>query len=123
MASLKARADKLVHVAETIKAKLAKKELDEDSEQMREIKQVMFNMGMESGFQSHVDKSISGKNYHVELASEVERFLIKVLEKMGGVIGMIDLYCMYNRARGTDLISPDDLKVVCDKLDKTSQHV
>jgi hypothetical protein len=50
MASLKAKADKLVGVAEAIKAKLAKKELDEDSEQMREIKQVMFNMGMEGNF-------------------------------------------------------------------------
>ena len=43
-----------------------------------------------------------------------------MIEKFGGVVGLIDLYCMYNRARGTDLISPEDLKKAAQKLDKTS---
>jgi ESCRT-II complex subunit VPS36 len=94
--------------------------LDGETAEMKEIKQVMFNMGMDSGFESVVDKNIAGKNYHNELASEVERFLTKVIDKFGGVLGLIDLYCMYNRARGADMISPDDLKVVCDKLHSNS---
>ena len=38
------------------------------------------------------------------------------------MVGLVDLYCMYNRARGTDLISPDDLSIACKKLDETSQR-
>jgi len=29
--------------------------------------------------------------------------------KAGGIITLADVYCLFNRARGTELISPDDL--------------
>jgi len=45
-----------------------------------------------------------------------------IIDKFGGVVGLIDLYCMYNRARGTDLISPDDLNIACKKLHQSSQR-
>jgi len=63
---------------------------------------------------------MSGKNYHNELASELEKFLDSVVEKFGGVVGLVDLYCMYNRARGTDLISPEDLNIACTRLNSIS---
>lgn len=81
----------------------------------------MFNMGITSDFSTTVSKDISGKNYHAELSLEIEKFLLTIIEKFGGVIGTIDLYCMYNRARGTDLISPEDLHVACTKLNSNSQ--
>lgn len=40
--------------------------------------------------------------------------------KFGGVIGLVDLYCMYNRARGTDLISPEDLNIACSNINRNS---
>jgi len=52
----------------------------------------------------------------MELAKEVEKFSFGVLDKFGGVLALIDIYCMYNRARGTDLISPEDLLIACEKL-------
>ena len=39
-----------------------------------------------------------------------------MLDKFGGVLALVDLYCMYNRARGTDLISPDDLILACNTM-------
>jgi ESCRT-II complex subunit VPS36 len=67
-----------------------------------------------------VSKDIAGKNYHTELALELEKFLDSVVERFGGVVGLVDLYCMYNRARGTDLISPEDLNVACSRLNNNS---
>ena len=61
-------------------------------------------------------RDLSGKNYFVELAREVEKFANSILDKVGGVLALVDLYCMYNRARGTDLISPEDLLIACEKL-------
>jgi len=112
----------MVLIAEQIKSKLARKELDADSEEMKEIQSVMFNMGIASDFSTTVSKDTSGKNYHQELAYEVEKFLNTIIDKFGGVVGLVDLYCMYNRARGTDLISPDDLKIACNKLNSTSAN-
>ena len=31
------------------------------------------------------------------------------LEKVGGMMAMADVYCLFNRARGSELVSPDDL--------------
>ncbi|EPS59266.1 hypothetical protein M569_15541, partial [Genlisea aurea] len=40
-------------------------------------------------------------------------FVKKPLERAGGTINLIDIYCLFNRARGTELISPDDLLQAC----------
>ena len=81
----------------------------------------MFNMGIASDFQTQVSKDTSGKkNFHDALAHEIEQFLSSIIDKFGGVVGLVDLYCMYNRARGTDLISPDDMSIACTKLNQHS---
>jgi len=36
-------------------------------------------------------------------------FLRPRMAKAGGIITLADVYCLFNRARGTELISPDDL--------------
>ena len=120
--SLKEKSRSMVQIAETIKSKLANNELDAQSDEMKEIQAVMFNMGMASDFSTMVSKETSGNNYHSALALEVEKFLDQVVDKLGGVVGLVDLYCMYNRARGMDLISPDDLKIACQRLNQTSQR-
>ena len=68
-------------------------------------------------------RDLAGKNYFTELAKEVEKFLVTVIDKFGGVLALVDIYCMYNRARGTDLISPEDLLIACNKLNTISEKV
>jgi ESCRT-II complex subunit VPS36 len=63
-------------------------------------------------------RDLAGKNYFIELAREVEKFSYNVLDKFGGVLALVDLYCMYNRARGTALISPEDLLIACEKMNQ-----
>ena len=111
----------MVEIAQSIKTKIQRKELSTD--EMNDIQQVMFNMGMTDGFTSHVSKDISGKKFYQDLAREIELFLDKVInsERFSGVIGLVDLYCLYNRARGTDLVSPEDLNIACAALNDTSQ--
>jgi ESCRT-II complex subunit VPS36 len=36
-------------------------------------------------------------------------FLMQRINKVGGMMQLPDVYCLFNRARGTELISPDDL--------------
>jgi len=109
----------MVTIAEQIKAKLARKELDVESDEVKEIQAVMFNLGISgaSYFSSTVSKDVAGKSFHKQLSSEISEFLNTVLDKFGGVLGLVDLYCMYNRARGTDMISPEDLLIAVNQLD------
>jgi ESCRT-II complex subunit VPS36 len=66
------------------------------------------------GIDSPVTKETTGQLYHSALARELSEFLRKPLkESRGGMMILPDVYCLYNRARGTALISPDDLYRAC----------
>ena len=75
-----------------------------ESEQMREL---MLNMGI----RSPVTRSSAGTLYHQQLARQLADFLTHSgrLKEAGGMMTLPDVYCIFNRARGMELISPDDL--------------
>jgi len=56
--------------------------------------------------------------YHRELAKQVADVLSAQsrLQRMGGLVTLTDLYCLLNRARGSQLVSPDDLLQSCKLL-------
>ncbi|KAI8839079.1 EAP30/Vps36 family-domain-containing protein [Chytriomyces cf. hyalinus JEL632] len=62
------------------------------------------------GISSPVTKEMTGDAYTQELAKELSEFLGKVIKRYGGIIALTDLYCIFNRARGVALISPQDLQ-------------
>lgn len=37
---------------------------------------------------------------------------------MGGMVSLADVYCLYNKARGTELVSPDDTLAAAAMLEK-----
>ncbi|KAL3814716.1 hypothetical protein ACJIZ3_015984 [Penstemon smallii] len=70
------------------------------------------------GIVSPVTKESAGALYHQQLSRQLADFVKKPLERAGGMINMIDIYCLFNRARGTELISPDDLLQACSLWEK-----
>eukprot|EP01097_Dermamoeba_algensis_P000148 TRINITY_DN1053_c0_g1_i2.p1 TRINITY_DN1053_c0_g1~~TRINITY_DN1053_c0_g1_i2.p1 ORF type:complete len:314 (-),score=75.16 TRINITY_DN1053_c0_g1_i2:504-1445(-) len=71
------------------------------------------------GIPDPVTKKLAGNLYHIQLARELSDFLIqgKVLQKSSGMIPLSDVYCLFNRARGSELISPEDLLAASNQLD------
>jgi len=61
------------------------------------------------GFVSPVTKSIAGSAYTSELARQISVVLRPHLQRRGGVISLTDAFCLVNRARGTEVVSPEDL--------------
>ena len=76
----------------------------DEVDQMNEILQSI-------GLVSPVTKFSAGKLFHQELARQIAEILLSGnrLQRMGGMITLADTYCLINRARGTELISPNDL--------------
>ena len=65
---------------------------------------------MDLGIASPVTKKSAGTAYHACLARELCEFLDKVLaSSRRNMVSLSDVYCLFNRARGTELISPQDL--------------
>jgi ESCRT-II complex subunit VPS36 len=61
------------------------------------------------GIVSPVTKSIAGSGYTSELARQISVVLRPHLQRRGGVISLTDTFCLVNRARGTEVVSPEDL--------------
>ncbi|KAF3284623.1 hypothetical protein TWF173_008711 [Orbilia oligospora] len=69
-----------------------------------------------------ISSSSSLSLYHAELARSIADFLAddtrSILKKEGGAITLVDLWAVYNRARGIELISPSDLESAAKLFDK-----
>eukprot|EP00878_Enallax_costatus_P026204 GHUV01028090.1.p1 GENE.GHUV01028090.1~~GHUV01028090.1.p1 ORF type:complete len:456 (+),score=176.60 GHUV01028090.1:546-1913(+) len=66
------------------------------------------------GIASPVTKASAGARYQQELSRQLADFLAAPLARAGGVMLLPDVYCLFNRARGTELVSPDDLMQACE---------
>ena len=72
------------------------------------------------GIISPVTRLSAGREYHQQLARQIVDLLLSNhrLRRLGGMITLSDVYCIYNRARGTELVSPDDLLEAAQMLNK-----
>ncbi|KAJ5067590.1 vacuolar protein-sorting-associated protein [Anaeramoeba ignava] len=112
--ALMKNAQKMVNIAEKFAYALHKGETDGGKQETDEFNSILIEIGMVDP----VTKETSGDIYYDELSRQVASFLEKVLPKTGGMISLADAYCLFNRARGTELISPDDLLKACQLFQK-----
>lgn len=61
------------------------------------------------GIITPVTRDAAGSLFITELARQLASFLIPRLARTGGMAPLTDVYVAYNRARGTDPVSPEDL--------------
>ena len=76
-------------------------------DESREMEAILQSIGMISP----VTKLSAGRKYHQELARQLADLLQAEgrLSRLGGMVPLPAVYCLFNRARGTELVSPDDL--------------
>jgi len=51
--------------------------------------------------------------YYTTLCKEIIKIINVSLDEVGGTMTLAEVYCRVNRARGMDLLSPEDLKHAC----------
>ena len=73
---------------------------------------------LDLGIVNPVTKQNAGSSFHIELARQLADFLPPVLESHHGILSLTNVYCIFNRARGVALISPDDLIAASKLLNK-----
>eukprot|EP00981_Chlorochromonas_danica_P014203 scaffold7537_cov179-Ochromonas_danica.AAC.24 len=80
----------------------------------------MENILQSIGIISPITKSTAGRQYHNQLARQIADLLLidHRLERLGGLVTLPDLYCLINRARGTSLVSPDDLLAASKRMER-----
>lgn len=72
------------------------------------------------GIISPITKLSAGRLFHEQLARQIADILLSQnrIIRLGGMITLTDLFCLLNKARGTELISPDDLLCAAQLLEK-----
>ncbi|ONK61675.1 uncharacterized protein A4U43_C08F32410 [Asparagus officinalis] len=105
----------MVMLAEKMRLKLLSGSTSQASAGEEEMgsKQEMQDWMLSIGIISPVTKESAGAMYHQQLSRQLADFVKLPLEKAGGMMAVIDIYCLFNRARGTELISPEDLLQAC----------
>jgi ESCRT-II complex subunit VPS36 len=113
--ALMSTAQDLVDLAERYAASRGKESKEDEGE---------FNLLLSNlGIVSPVTKESAGTAFHAQLARQLSDFIQPFIVKSGGMLMLIDAFCMFNRARGTELISPEDLLNACKELDKLNLPV
>lgn len=123
--SLMKSAKDVVMLVERYATATKDREQDNDSDtssqlgERNEVESILQSIGMISP----VTKYTAGRLYHRELSRQLADLLLtdNRIMRMGGIINLIDSYCLFNRARGMELVSPDDFRRACNLLD--SLHV
>ncbi|XP_050364958.1 vacuolar protein sorting-associated protein 36 [Argentina anserina] len=113
--ALMSKAKEMVMLAEKMRQKLLSGSTKPTAAEDEELgsKQEMQDWMLSVGIISPVTKESAGALYHQQLSRQLADFVRLPLERAGGMMNLIDIYCLFNRARGTELISPEDLLQAC----------
>jgi hypothetical protein len=106
------------HAAEKYAERDEDGERSETSTEIGEVNQ-MDAILQNIGIISPVTKFSAGRMYHVELARQLADLLLadNRMTKLGGFATLTDIYCLLNRARGTELVSPNDFRKAAELVD------
>jgi len=115
------KAKDMVVLAEKFSSKLKDKQVSITDDETVAFKSYLLSMGIENPVTRETHGS--GARYHEELAKQLSNFLSGFIEKEGGFITLTDVYCRFNRARGMELISPDDVFQAAQILEKMNLPV
>ncbi|KAK9893474.1 hypothetical protein P389DRAFT_206904 [Cystobasidium minutum MCA 4210] len=121
--ALKKRAQDMVRMAEIFKTKLATAQQDNDDEALVTVTQSLRSLGLEAPVISGAG-DLEEQQYHRKLATELGTVLLGSAGKTGSavqslmaegdpkreIIGLDEVWCVWNRARGVALVSPQDLR-------------
>nr|CAG4651990.1 EOG090X09MN [Triops cancriformis] len=108
----------MVSLAKSMSVKIKEKQGDITEDETVRFKSYLLSLGIEDP----VTKESFGSDntYYQELAKEIAQILQQPVQDRGGMISLSDAYCIVNRARGLELISPADLLSACQEMHRLS---
>lgn len=115
MKRLMEKAGEMVRLSKNISDKIKEKQGEITDDETVQFKAYLLSLGVSDPVtrESHG----TGQRYFVELAQQLAKILEPQLLDGDGVMTLTDVYCRVNRARGLELLSPDDLLNACKLLE------
>ncbi|XP_026491663.2 vacuolar protein-sorting-associated protein 36 [Vanessa tameamea] len=108
------KAKEMVTVSKTISSKIREKQGDISEDDTVRFKSYLMSLGIDDPVTRDTFRSDS--DYYMGLAQQISDMMVAVLIDCGGIMSLADVWCRVNRARGLELISPEDLLNACKLL-------
>eukprot|EP00057_Strongylocentrotus_purpuratus_P027174 XP_011681648.1 PREDICTED: vacuolar protein-sorting-associated protein 36 [Strongylocentrotus purpuratus] len=116
LGELMKKAKDMVDLTKTIANKIKDKQGEITEDETVKFKSYLLSLGIANPVTRETHGS--GLKYHEELAKQLSEALIAPVEESGGMMAITDVYCRINRARGMELLSPDDLIDACQQFER-----
>ncbi|OCT95983.1 hypothetical protein XELAEV_18013675mg [Xenopus laevis] len=115
LSKLMEKAKEMVELSKSIATKIKDKQGDISEDETIRFKSYLLSMGIANPVTRETHGS--GTHYHMQLAKQLATMLQAPLEERGGIMSLTEVYCLVNRARGMELLSPEDLVNACKMLE------
>lgn len=106
------KAQEMVNLSKSIVSKIKDRQGEITEDETVKFKAYLLSMGIPNPVTKETHGT--GDKYYQELARELASVLDKPIKECGGMMTLTDVYCRVNRARGMELISPEDLLHACE---------
>ncbi|XP_074651856.1 vacuolar protein-sorting-associated protein 36-like [Tubulanus polymorphus] len=105
------KAKDMVNLSKSIAEKIRLKKGDITEDETIKFKSYLLSMGIPDPVTRETHGT--GNKYYSELARQLAEVLQQPIQECGGMMTLTDAYCRVNRARGMQLLSPEDLVNAC----------
>lgn len=114
LSKLMAMAKDMVSISKAISAKIREKQGQISDDETIRLKSYLMSLGVDDPVTR--DSTTSDSEYFRKLSQQICEVMLDPLTEAGGMMTMADVFCRINRARGLELLSPDDLLNACKLL-------
>ncbi|GAB0090142.1 Vacuolar protein-sorting-associated protein 36 [Sergentomyia squamirostris] len=104
-------AKEMVNVSKGIAAKIRNHDGDISEDETVRFKSYLMSLGIDDPVTR--DSFSTNTEYFSNLSRQITEMLLDAITECGGMMSLADVYCRVNRARGLELLSPDDLLGAC----------
>ncbi|EDW19710.1 vacuolar protein-sorting-associated protein 36 [Drosophila mojavensis] len=111
---LMAMAKDMVGLSKNISSKIREQRGEISEDETVRFKSYLLSLGIDDPVTR--DNFTSNTAYFNSLAQQICEMLLDPIEEHGGMMSLADVYCRVNRARGLELLSPEDLLHACERL-------
>ncbi|XP_045204442.1 vacuolar protein-sorting-associated protein 36-like [Mercenaria mercenaria] len=112
---LMGKAQEMVTLSKSIVSKIKDRQGEITEDETVKFKAYLLSMGIPNPVTRETHGT--GDKYYHELARELAKVLDKPIKECGGMMTLTDVYCRVNRARGMELLSPEDLLNACEMFE------
>ncbi|CAO1419561.1 unnamed protein product [Diamesa tonsa] len=104
-------AKEMVDISKSISNKIRERRSDESEDETIKFKSLLLSLGIDDPVTK--DNFTNNNEYLRGLGNEICQSMLDPITASGGMLTIAEVYCRINRARGLELVSPEDVLNAC----------